>query len=62
MPAIKGVHSPFFHDFSKKIITRKLYKIKTRNLEHTFSNVAACDIVCGSRLDAEENHTEHREI
>ena len=39
MPAIKRVHSPFFHDFSTKIITRKLYEIKTWNLEHAFINV-----------------------
>jgi len=42
----------------KKIITRKLYDIKTWNLEHTFRNVSACDIVCSSLLDAEEHHTE----
>jgi hypothetical protein len=29
MPAISRVHSPFYHDFRKKIITRKLYEIKS---------------------------------
>jgi hypothetical protein len=62
MPAILKVHSPFLHYFNKKIITRKLYEIKTWNLENTYSNVSACDIVCSSLLDAEEHHTEHREI
>jgi hypothetical protein len=46
----------------KKIITRKLYEIKTWNLEHTFSNVSGCNIVCSSLLDAEKHRTEHREI
>ena len=55
-------HSPFFHDFSKKLITQKLYEMKTWNLERTFSNVSACDIVCSSLLDAQEHHTEHSEI
>ena len=45
----------------KKIITRKLYEIKI-NLEHTFSNISVCDNVCSSLVDAEEHHTEHREI
>jgi len=55
-------HSPFFHDFSKKLITQKLYEMKTWNLERTFSNVSACDIVCSSLPDAQEHHTEHSEI
>ena len=61
MPAIKRVHSPFFHDFSKKIITQKIYEIQTLNLEHTFSNVSASDIVCSSLLNAEAHHTGHKE-
>jgi len=56
------VHSPFFQDIIKKLITRKLYEIKTWNLEHNFSNVLACDIVCSSLLDVQEHHTEHREV
>ena len=55
MPAMWRVHSPFFHDFSKKIITRKLYEIKTWNLEHTFSSVSACDIMCSSLLSTEKS-------
>jgi len=62
MLAIYRVHSPFFLDFIKKIITWKLYEIKAWNLEHTLSNVSACDILCSSLVDAEEHHTEHREI
>ena len=62
MPAVWRVHSPFFQDFIKKLITQKLYEIKTWNSEHTFSNVSTCDIVSSSLLDIEEHHSEHREV
>jgi hypothetical protein len=59
MPAVYlRVHGSFFHDFSKKIITWKVYEIKSWNLEHTVSNVSASDM-CSSLLDAEEHHIEH---